>query len=280
MHHSRRLSRAICTLLASYLVIPSLQASGPGTARRVVLVTGGSRGIGRAISKSFAARGDQVVINYRSNRTAAEETLAELAGEGHCVHQCDVSSPEQCLQMVNGIASRYGRMDVLVNNAATYMDVPLLSTSFEDWTRAWQETLTTNVVGPASLSWAAANVMARQGGGAIVSVSSRGAKRGEPFASPYGASKAALNSMSQSLAAALGGQANIAVSAVAPGFVETDMASAVLEGPVGGAIRAQSPFGRVATPQEIARVVVFLAEPESCWLRGAVVDCNGASYLH
>ena len=148
------------------------------------------------------------------------------------------------------------------------MDVT--STSFEDWTRAWQETLTTNVVGPASLSWAAANVMARQGG-AIVSVSSRGAKRGEPLQSLRRV-KGGVEQHGQSLAAALGGQANIAVSAVAPGFVETDMAGAVLEGPVGGAIRAQSPFGRVATPQKSPSSgfpcgTQLLAQWRRCWLQ-------------
>ena len=194
-------------LLLPFLLLSFSEAKVP--TRRVVLVTGGSRGIGRAISKSFAQRGDQVVVNYLSNRTAAEETLAELPGDGHCVHQCDVRSPEQCLRMVEGISSRYGRLDVLVNNAASYAEVPPLSTSFADWTQAWQDTLAANVLGPACLCWAAANVMARSGhtghNGAIVSVSSRGAKRGEPLASPYGASKAAINSLSQSLAAALGG---------------------------------------------------------------------------
>ena len=149
--------RLLATFFAGLVAGSSLLTVGAATAatagvtvngggRRVVLVTGGSRGIGRAISRRFAARGDQVVINYKSNRTAAEEALAELPGDGHCVHQCDVGKPEECLRMVEQVASRYGRLDVLVNNAASYVEVPLLSTSFGDWTRAWQDTLAANIL--------------------------------------------------------------------------------------------------------------------------------------
>lgn len=207
------------------------------------------------------------------------QVLEELEGEGHCVHECDISDPEQVLHMVNQVSERYGRLDVLVNNAAIYDETPVLRTSYSDWCAAWQRTMATNALGPANLCWCAANLMARGGGGAIVSVSSRGAVRGEPDAPGYGASKAALNSMSQSLAKALG-HANIAVSVVAPGFVETEMAARVLQGPRGDLIRQESPFQRVATPDEVAHTVVFLANPESKWLSGAVVDCNGASYVH
>jgi 3-oxoacyl-[acyl-carrier protein] reductase len=116
------------------------------------------------------------------------------------------------------------------------------------------------------------------GGGRIVNVSSRGAFRGEPGQPAYGASKAGLNALGQSLAVALAPH-NITVTAVAPGFVETDMADDHLQGERGAAIRAQSPFGRVATPQEIAAAVVFLASPQAQWASGAILDLNGASYL-
>jgi NAD(P)-dependent dehydrogenase (short-subunit alcohol dehydrogenase family) len=120
--------------------------------------------------------------------------------------------------------------------------------------------------------------MMAAGGGRIVNVSSRGAFRGEPLNPAYGASKAGLNAMGQSLAVALAPY-NIVVTGVAPGFVETDMAARHLEGPGGDAIRAQSPFGRVARPAEIADAVVFLASPEAQWASGAILDLNGASYL-
>jgi NAD(P)-dependent dehydrogenase (short-subunit alcohol dehydrogenase family) len=120
--------------------------------------------------------------------------------------------------------------------------------------------------------------MVAAGGGRIVNVSSRGAFRGEPDHPAYGASKAGLNSLGQSMARALGPH-GIYVTTVAPGFVETDMAAPFLEGAGGDAIRAQSPLNRAATPEEVARVVVFLATPGAEYLTGAVVDVNGASYL-
>jgi NAD(P)-dependent dehydrogenase (short-subunit alcohol dehydrogenase family) len=274
-------------------------------------------------------------MNYCSDVASAEATLRSLPGSGHSIVACDVSDPEACAAMVASVAARHGgRLDVLVNNAAVYGETPPLAVGFAAWEASWRKHLSVNVLGPAALSWAAANVMrAQKEGGAIVNVSSRGAKRGEPDAVAYGrflrlgtchvvrsscalpaprmfppargclrssracimrafvgalknmccflagASKAALNSMTQSLAAALG-KANVRVAAVAPGFVETDMAAGVLAGPNGAGIKSQSPFGRVASPAEVARVVLFLADPESTWLSGSVVDCNGASYLH
>jgi NAD(P)-dependent dehydrogenase (short-subunit alcohol dehydrogenase family) len=219
------------------------------------------------------------VINYLRDTAAAEALLAEMPGNGHILEQGDVSKPEECQRIIKNVADRFFRLDVLVNNSAIYISAPLLTSSFEDWTRAWQETLAVNVMGPACLTWCAGQLMAKGGGGAMVAVSSRGAKRGEPDAVAYGASKAALNSMCQSLAVSLG-SANIMVAAVAPGFVATEMAEVALQGPGGDAIRAQSPFARVADPNEVARVVLFLAEKESQWLSGSVVDLNGASYLH
>jgi 3-oxoacyl-[acyl-carrier protein] reductase len=128
------------------------------------------------------------------------------------------------------------------------------------------------------VTWCAVQHMIAGGGGTIVNVSSRGAFRGEPGQPAYGASKAGLNALGQSLALALAPH-NIAVTAVAPGFVETDMAAAHLQGAGGAAIRAQSPFGRVAQPEEIAAAVVYLASPEAAWASGAILDLNGASYL-
>ena len=139
-------------------------------------------------------------------------------------------------------------------------------------------TIDTNLLGPANLIHAVVPHMIRAGGGRIVNVSSRGAFRGEPDHAAYGASKAGLNSLSQSMAQALAPH-GIYVTAVAPGFVDTDMAAPYLGGPGGDAIRAQSPLGRAADPDEIARVVVFLATPGTESATGSIVDVNGASYL-
>ena len=135
-----------------------------------------------------------------------------------------------------------------------------------------------NLTVQAELAHAAARRMMASGGGRMVFVSSRGAFRGEPDQPAYGAAKAGLNALAQSLAVQLGPY-GIGVHGVAPGFVATDLARERLAGECGDAIRAQSPLGRVATPEEIAHVIVFLADPEALWTTGAIVDANGASYL-
>ena len=169
-------------------------------------------------------------------------------------------------------------LDAVVNNAGVFSGHPPATTSYDAWQSAWQQTLAINLVGPANVCWAAAQHMQKNGGGRIVNVSSRGAFRGEPEAPAYGASKAGLNALTQSLAIALAPHA-IYVAAVAPGFVETDMATASLKGEGGDAIRAQSPLGRVARPEEVAAAVLFLASTGAEFSTGAIVDVNGASYL-
>jgi 3-oxoacyl-[acyl-carrier protein] reductase len=243
-----------------------------------VLVTGGSRGIGRAVAEEFAARGATVAVQFRADRRAADDTLAGLAGDGHRAFQADVTDPEQVRSLVGGVVEELGGVRVLVNNAGVYQSHPVLETSYEDWQRIWRETLETNLIGPANLIHAVAPHMVAAGGGRIVNISSRGAFRGEATHAAYGASKAGLNSLGQSMARALGGH-GIYVTTVAPGYVETDMAAPFLEGPAGDAIRAQSPLNRVATPREVAKVVVFLATPGAESTTGAIVDVNGASYL-
>jgi 3-oxoacyl-[acyl-carrier protein] reductase len=245
---------------------------------KVALVTGGSRGIGRAVAEEFAARGAAVVVQFRADRRAAEATLAALGPGRHRTAQADLADPTQARSLVERVVGELGRIDVLVNNAGIYEEHPVLSTGYEDWQRIWRRTLETNLLGPANLIHAVAPHMVAAGGGRIVNVSSRGAFRGEPDHPAYGASKAGLNSLGQSMAKALGPH-GIYVTTVAPGFVDTDMAAPFLRGPAGDAIRAQSPLNRAATPQEVAKVVVFLATPGAESTTGAVVDVNGASYL-
>jgi 3-oxoacyl-[acyl-carrier protein] reductase len=245
---------------------------------KVALVTGGSRGIGRAVAEELAARGATVVVQFRADRRAAEATLAALGPGRHRRAQADLADPEGARSLVERVVGELGRIDVLVNNAGIYQEHPVLSTGYEDWQRIWRRTLETNLLGPANLIHAVAPHMVAAGGGRIVNVSSRGAFRGEPDHPAYGASKAGLNSLGQSMAKALGLH-GIYVTTVAPGFVDTDMAAPLLRGPGGDAIRAQSPLNRAATPQEVAKVVVFLATPGAESTTGAVVDVNGASYL-
>jgi 3-oxoacyl-[acyl-carrier protein] reductase len=244
----------------------------------VVLVTGGSRGIGRAVAEQFAAQGATVAVQFRVARQAADDTVAALPGAGHLAVPADLADPGQVRSLIERVMNELGRIDVLVNNAGIYRDHPILTTGYEEWQEAWRRTIDTNLIGPANLLHAVVPHMVAAGGGRVVNVSSRGAFRGEPDHPAYGASKAGLNSLGQSMARALG-RHGIYVTTVAPGYVETDMAAPFLEGAEGDAIRAQSPLNRAATPEEVARVVVFLASPGSEYLTGAIVDVNGASYL-
>ena len=248
---------------------------------RKILVTGSSRGIGAAIARAFAGAGDAVAVHHRDSAELAAAVAASLPGSGHVVVRADVADPGAVRAMVDDAAGQLGGLDVLVNNAAVYgrrEAHPVTELSYEQWQQLWQSTIDVNLIGAANVMWCAAQHMIAAGGGRIVNVSSRGAFRGEPHQPAYGASKAGLNALGQSLAVALA-PSNITVAAVAPGFVDTDMAAAHLRGDSGAAIRAQSPFNRVAAPEEIAAAVVFLASPQAHWASGAILDLNGASYL-
>lgn len=245
---------------------------------KVVLITGSSRGIGRATAQLFAAQGARVAVHYHSNQAAAEETLRSLDGEGHIIVRGDIAKADEVAALTDHVVTRLGRIDVLVNNAAIYEDHPLADVSYEAWQASWQRVIDTNVLGTANMCFCVARHMIERGGGRIVNVSSRGAFRGEPTGPAYGASKAALNSMSQSLAKYLAPY-NISVAVVAPGFVETEMAREALTGQSGIDIRSQSPFNRVARPQEVAYAVLFLASEGAEFMTGAIIDVNGASYL-
>jgi 3-oxoacyl-[acyl-carrier protein] reductase len=246
--------------------------------RRAVLVTGGSRGIGRAIAGAFAASGDRVAVHHRDSAELAAEVLDGLPGGGHVAVQADLADPDAVRRMVDEAAAGLGGLDVLVNNAGVYTPHPITGVSYEEWQAAWQATLSVNLIGPANVTWCAVRHMIEGGGGRIVNVSSRGAFRGEPGQPAYGASKAALNAFGQSLAVALAPY-GIVVAAVAPGFVDTEMAAQRIHGPDGDEVKAQSPFGRVGRPDEIAAAVLYLASPEAEWASGAILDLNGASYL-
>jgi len=243
-----------------------------------VLVTGASRGIGRAIAMAFANLGDRVAIHHRDSAALAAEVLAGLPGNGHTVLQVDLTDADAVRRSVDGACDALGGLDVLVNNAGVFLAHPITEVSYEQWQAAWQATLGVNLIGAANVTWCAVQHMIAGGGGRIVNVSSRGAFRGEPGQPAYGASKAGLNAFGQSLARALAPH-GIAVATVAPGFVETDMASKHLQGPEGDEIRAQSPFRRVAEAEEIAAAVLYLASPQAEWASGAILDLNGASYL-
>jgi 3-oxoacyl-[acyl-carrier protein] reductase len=245
---------------------------------RAVLVTGGSRGIGAAIARAFAEQGDRVAVHYGASAEKAEAVRASLPGEGHVAVQADMTRPDEVRDAVDTAAERLGRLDVLVNNAGVFLAHPPLSTSYDDWQAVWSRTIATNLTGAANATFCAIPHLRHAGGGAVVNVSSRGAFRGEPNCPAYAASKAGMNAFGQSMALVLAPH-DISVGTVAPGFVQTEMAREVLEGASGEAVRAQSPFGRVAHPEEVAAAVVWLASPEARFSTGTIIDVNGASYL-
>ncbi|MGW4645560.1 SDR family NAD(P)-dependent oxidoreductase [Kitasatospora sp. NPDC004289] len=252
----------------------------PATGRRV-LISGASRGLGRAVARAFAANGDRVAVHYGSREEEARATLDSLDGTGHVLVGGDLTDPAGAgaAAVVGAAAEALGGIDVLVNNAAVNTPHPPATTAYEQWVAAWQQHVSVNLLATAHLSHLAARHMIDQGtGGRIVNIGSRGAFRGEPDHPAYGATKAAVHALGQSLAVALAPH-GIAVASVAPGFFATERVASRLEGPEGAAIRTQSPFGRVATPDEIAAAVAWLASPAAEWSSGTILDLNGASYL-
>ncbi len=245
---------------------------------KTVLITGASRGIGKAIALKFAEANASAIVHYNQNIKAAEETLSLLKGEGHFIVQADMTNPISIKKMVDNVISKAGCIDILINNAGKFEEVPLAEQTYEDWQDKWNRTINTNLIGPANLCFLVAKNMIDHGGGKIINISSRGAFRGEPQAPSYGASKAGLNAMSQSLAQALAPH-KIFVYVIAPGFVQTEMARPALQGQRGEEIRKQSPIGRVAFPSEIANTALFLASEGIDFLTGCIIDVNGASYL-
>lgn len=250
--------------------------TAPGSRR--VLVTGGSRGIGAAVCQAFARLGDRVAVHYATSGELAGALLASLPGTGHVLAQADLRDSEQTREMVDGAAEALGGIDVLVNNAGVFYPHGIDEVSYEQWQQAWADVLGVNLLGAANVTWCAVRHMPRDGSARIVNVGSRGAFRGEPDCPAYGASKAGIAAFGQSLAKALG-PSGIAVTTVAPGFVETDMVVDAMAGDAGAAVRAQSPLGRIGHPAEIAHAVVYLASPEALWATGAILDLNGASHL-
>ena len=248
------------------------------TSKVSILITGASGGIGRAAAIECANRGAVIGIHYHNNLDRAEATLAALPGDGHRLYQCDIVDPEAVEQLVDQVDHELDGLDVLVNNAGISQRYEFDDIDFATWQETWQRVVDTNLTSASNLCFCAAKKMIARGGGKIVNVSSRGAFRGEPMMPWYGASKAGMNAMGQSLAQALGPK-GVFVYTIAPGFVETEMAASILASPEGDSIRNQSSMGRVAQPEEIASTIGFLAFEAPEFMTGCIIDVNGASYL-
>jgi 3-oxoacyl-[acyl-carrier protein] reductase len=243
-----------------------------------ILITGASRGIGQAAAVAFAAAGAQIAIHYNQQKESAAQVQAALPGKGHILVQANIADPMAVETMVQQTIKGLGHIDILVNNAGIYFYHPLDDSSYEEWQANWREIIDINLIGAANVTYCVARHMIERQSGRIVNVTSRGAFRGEPIANAYGASKAGLNAFSQSLAQHLAPH-NIYVIAVAPGFVETDMARGILNSPEGEGIRQQSPLNRVARPEEVAHAILFAASEGAEFNTGGIIDVNGASYL-
>lgn len=244
---------------------------------RKALVTGASRGIGAAIAQTLAAAGARVAVHYGSAEPQARAVCADLPGEGHVTLRADLAHGDGAADLPHRACEALGGLDIVVNNAGIF--VPHDVTGGEDdWRQTWERTLAINLTAPALILKGAVEYLEQAGGGHLVNVTSRGAYRGEPEAPAYGAAKAGLNSLTQSLALKLGPRGIHAV-AVAPGWVRTDMTEDYLGGPAGDGIRGQSPLNRTASPEEIAEVVLLAVSGRADALTGAVIDVNCASYL-
>ncbi|MGB9858036.1 MAG: 3-oxoacyl-[acyl-carrier-protein] reductase [Dictyoglomaceae bacterium] len=238
---------------------------------KVVLITGGSRGIGRAIALAFAKEGAKVLINYRGNRKAAEETLEEaikLGGEAY-LYQADVSKEEEVENMFKDILTKFGRLDILVNNAGITRDTLLLRMKLEDW----EDVMAVNLRSVFLCTRAAAKIMIKQRSGRIINISSVVGERGNIGQANYASSKAGIIGFTKSVARELAGR-GITVNAVAPGFIETEMTEGLSQ-EIKDAYLKQIPLQRFGKPEEVAYVVKFLASEEAGYITGTVINIDG-----
>jgi len=240
---------------------------------KVVLVTGGSRGIGRACALAFAKAGaSTVVVSYAGNEAAANESvgLLQAAGAKAEALRFDVADSAACTSAVEGVVKAHGRLDVLVNNAGVAMDGLVMRLKDEDWDRQ----MDTNLKGAFALIRAASRPMMKQRGGAIINISSI---IGEMGNAAYSASKAGLIGLTKSVAKELSSR-NIRVNAVTPGFIGTDMTSH-LNDELRQKMLETIPLGRLGAPEEVANAVLFLASDAASYITGEVLKVNGGMYM-
>lgn len=243
----------------------------------VTLVTGASRGIGREIALRLGEAGANVGINYRRSEDAASSVAATIGSDRSILLQGDLGAPAEVARMIDSLTSRFGRIDVLVNNAAIFALNPFDGDDYEHWIEGWRRTFDINVFGAANASFLAIRRMRENGGGKIINIASRAASRGELEFADYGASKAALMNLTRSIARSCA-RWNITSNCVNPGFIETDMAAEEIARR-GDEIRGEVPLGRIGSPRDVADLVLFLASPLADYINGATIDVNGGSWF-
>lgn len=241
-----------------------------------ILLTGGSRGIGAACVRALHAQGASVAFTYNRDAAAADKLCAEL-GERVIAFQCDLADHDALPAVVQQTAARFGRIETLINNAATFDENPFFGTTYEQWRSGWERTFAINVFGAAHLTYLVLQHMDEHGGGRILNIASRAAHRGELTFADYGASKAALVNLTKSIARSCAGR-NIVSIAIAPGFIETEMAAEELTRRR-GEIEGEIPLKRVGKPEDVASIVAFFASGAGDYANGATIDVNGGSYV-
>jgi 3-oxoacyl-[acyl-carrier protein] reductase len=242
---------------------------------QIALVTGASRGIGRACARALSRAGAYVVINYRGNQAAAEESLGaivEQGGRGESV-AFDVAIESQIDEAVKNIVDRHKKIDIVVNNAGVTIDNLLMRTKPEDW----DQVIGTNLKGTVLCTKVVSRHMIRQHYGRIINLSSVVGQTGNAGQSLYAASKAGIIGFTKAMAREVASR-GVTVNAVAPGFIDTDMTARLPEKLREEALRA-IPLGRFGTGEEVAAVVVFLATPGAGYITGQVLGVNGGLYM-
>lgn len=247
----------------------------PDLTGKVALVTGGSRGIGRAICIALAEENCDIAVNYRSNTEAADAVVRELKGMGvnAKAYQGDVSDAEQSNNMVERVLSEMGQVDVLVNNAGITRDRSFLKMKPEEW----REVLLVNLNGPFNMTSRLLPGMTERNWGRIINISSIVAQMGNFGQSNYAVAKGGLIAFTKTLAREVAAK-GVTVNAVAPGFIETDMTAAVSD-KVLEVVKQLTPVGRLGRPEEVARAVRFLAAPQASFITGEVINVNGGMYM-
>lgn len=238
---------------------------------QAALVTGGSRGIGRAVALALAAQGARVAVNYARNAEAAEAVVQEITRNGGeaVALKADVADFNAGEDLIRAVEDRFGRLDILVNNAGITRDALLLRMKESDW----DDVIQTNLKGMFNCTRAALRLMVKQRNGRVINVASVAALAGNPGQANYAAAKAGVIGFTRVLAKEVGSR-GVTVNAVAPGFISTDM-TAVLPEKFKEEILARIPAGRLGDPEDIAQAVVFLASPASGYITGQTIIVDG-----
>jgi NAD(P)-dependent dehydrogenase (short-subunit alcohol dehydrogenase family) len=241
-----------------------------------VLLTGGSRGIGTAAVRALHKAGANIVFTYHRESERAGALCKEL-GSRVWAEQCDVAQADLLPPLVDRTIARLGHIDVLVNNAGIYAENPFFGTDYASWRAGWQRTFDVNLFSAANLTFLVLQHMRERRRGKIINVVSRSSHRGELTYADYGASKAALNNLTKSIARSCA-KDGITSIAIAPGFIETDMAADALS-LHGESVAAEIPMGYVGKPEEVASIIAFCASDAANYANGATIDVNGGSYV-